>query len=368
MNAPDNGLTSPRAGRNMAAMPSIIRRPISIWQLNVAMWSIFAVLFFIRALLHLDPGPALAVSAFHLSLCLIFSGLLIAMYRRLEQRPGFGVQTAAWIIGLSLAATIIQSVAAHGLLTWAHWNDPAWSPLDLWLMRMMFFWLVYMVWSLLYFWVKAERTAKESSERVTAAQAEAQRMELQLLRSQLNPHFLFNALNGIATVVQTDSPPAASMVRELADYLRYSLEHQHDSMVRLDRELEAMMNYLHIEQARFAEELEIEITTGELARSRQVPCFLLLPLVENALKHSFQGSEPPWRVTISAEIRDELLHIEVANTGTLSNEATRGTGVGLDILQRRLAIHYPDRHAFSLIEEDGSVIAILDLEGDPCSV
>jgi len=350
--------------------PMLLRsdRPFSLWRLNFAMWSIFSALFFLRSLLHLDLLPSLWVSLFNLSLCLVLSSILVASYSRLQSSSDFGVKTAAWIIGLSLIATVIQSAAAHGLLLVTGWYpNTSWSMLDLWLLRMMFFWLVYMAWSLFYFWIRAERASKESAAKISEAQAETQRMELQLLRSQLDPHFLFNALNGIATVVQTDSPPAASMVRELADYLRYSLDHQHDTIVRLDREIEAMMGYLHIEQARFGEELHIEITTEERARRRQIPCFLLLPLVENAVKHSFQACEPPWNVTINAEMKDEVLHIVVSNTGHLQPKAEAASGVGLDILIRRLALHYPGRHRFGLSEENGTVLAKLDLEGDPCS-
>jgi LytS/YehU family sensor histidine kinase len=232
---------------------------------------------------------------------------------------------------------------------------------------MMFFWLVYMTWSLVYFWLRAEQTVHDQAQKTLQAQAEAQRMELHLLRSQLDPHFLFNALNGVATVVQTDSPAAAAMVRELADYLRYSLDHRHDTMVPLAQEIDAMMAYLRVEQARFAGELHVEITTDEVTRRREVPCFLLLPLVENAIKHSYQACEPPWHVTLSAESSEDRLVIEVRNTGTLASKPTGSGGVGLDILHRRLDLHYPGRHDLSLSEENGMVCARLELEGDPCS-
>ena len=337
-----------------------------LWRTNFAIWTGIAVLFFIRAQLNLDFLPALGISVFHLFLCLIFTSLLLVGYRRLEKRWGFGVETAGWIIGLSLMVTLIQSVAAHYLIEFMGWKASGLSQLELWLMRVMFFWLIYMVWSLLYFWLRAERAAREHDRKMLEAQADAQRMELQLLRSQLDPHFLFNALNGIATVVQAESPTASSMARELADYLRYSLDHRYDTFVPMEQEIEAMMAYLQIEQARFSEELHVEITTDEEARRKEVPCFLLLPLVENAVKHSFLKSEPPWNVTITAETAEDMLIIEVSNPGTLQTEQS-SSGVGLDILQRRLAIHYPDRHQIILTAEDGRVHARMELKGDPCS-
>jgi len=136
--------------------------------------------------------------------------------------------------------------------------------------------------------------------------------------------------------------------------------------VPLSQEIEAMMAYLRIEQTRFSEELHVEITTDDTARKREVPCFLLLPLVENAVKHSFLASEPPWNVTIVAESAGDSLTIEVTNPGSLSTEPS-SSGVGLEILQRRLAIHYPDHHQVILTEENSTVRARLILQGDPCS-
>jgi len=344
-------------------------RALRFWSLNVVMLGILATFIFLYNLLHLDLGAATGYTLFQVALCLGFIGVLMPVYRWLERRVGFGVQTAVWIVGLSLVATLVQSAAAivfGGSLNWH--RHPFLTPLDLWLLRILFFWLGYVAWSLLFFWLRAERNAQAEALRRAEAEIEAQRMELHFLRSQLDPHFLFNALNGVATVVEPSSPPSAAVVRELADYLRYSLKHRHDTMVSLAEEIEAIMAYLRIEQTRFDEELHIEITTDDRARIRQVPCFILLPLVENAVKHSFQRDEPPWAVSILAETREDWLHIEVRNSGALENSPKSSSGAGLDILRRRLALHYPQRHRFELTGQNGSVKAQLELEGNPCCV
>jgi len=343
-------------------------RHLAFWQLNVIMWCVFAVLFFARTSLHLPIWPALGLSLFQLCLCLLLTGILQTSYKKLDERIGFGVETAAWIIGLSLIATLIQSGAAHGLLTVTGWRDPSWTLLDLWLLRTMFFWLVYMVWSLFYFWLRAERSASQHGARADRAEAEAQRMELQFLRSQLDPHFLFNALNGIATVIISDPKTAVSMVRELADYLRYSLDHRHDMVVSLQDEIEALDAYFKIEQARFGSQLSVRSEIAPEAFRRSVPCFLLQPLVENAVKYSIRNTEPPWELIILGEIRDGALHLEIHNTGRLAPENHRRPGVGLENLRRRLALHYPERHAFSLQQHGRFVCADLVLEDEPCSV
>lgn len=342
-------------------------KKLPFWRLNAAMWCVFAVLFFTRVSLHLDLVAALALSLFQLCVCLLLTGLLQITYRRLERKLGFGIETAAWIIGLSLMATVIQSGAAHGLISITGWKNPHWSLLDLWLLRMMFFWLVYMLWSLLYFWVRAEHAARDQILRASAAQAEAQRMELQLLRSQLDPHFLFNTLNGIATVISSAPATAVSMVHELADYLRYSLDHRHDMVVTLESETDALNAYVKIEQIRFGDQLRVRSQIGAEALRRTVPCFLLQPLVENAVKHSLHTSEPPWELIIRAEALDQRLHIQIDNTGVLATDKGSGHGVGLENLRRRLELHYPGRHKFKLHQHDEFVCADLILEGEPCS-
>lgn len=339
-----------------------IERPVARY--SVLIWCGFAFLFFARLSFHLELHQAAVFSLFQLSLCLLLAAVLGRVYQRLEEGQHFGLHTAVWILSLSLAATIIQSCVAHGLLSVTGWHDPGWSLLELWLMRLMFFWLVYLLWSLFYFWVRAEEKASSSSRHAAEVEAAGQRMELQLLRSQLDPHFLFNALNSIAAAAPSEQVAAATMARELADYLRYSLDHRHDTVVPLDQEVEAMTAYLRIEQARFPDELRVEISADEAARHRLVPCFILLPLVENAVKHSMRTCDPPWNVSITATAAGNTLSLEVRNPGILGSEKL---GVGLEVLQRRLHLHYPGHHHLELVGEDGGVVARMDLEGEPCS-
>lgn len=360
-----------RPGRYIAGMDQKIthRYSLPIWQVNGLILAVIAGVVFMHNHLHLTFQEAFLYSLFQVVLCLIFIVGLRFVYQRLQGTMHFGARTASLIIGLSFAATLLQSIISHITITTLGWKEhPVWSPTDIWLLRLLFFWLAYMAWSLLFFWIRAEKSSHTYEQISAEAQMEAQRMELQLLRRQLDPHFLFNALNGVATIAQTDSPPAANVVRELADYLRYSLDRRHDTAVPLEEEIQAAMAYLRIEQARFDEELHVEITTDDHARSRGVPCFILLPLVENAVKHSYQMCEPPWHVDILAEAHAQTLRIEVRNTGRLQADPDSTGGAGLDILRRRLELHYPQRHQFSLETRADQVCAILLLEGDPCFV
>lgn len=344
------------------------RRLSTFWRWNIGIWTVVAVpLFFVRYTMHGDALRALGLTVFQESLSLLLCGVLYAAYERITRyRREFGLHTATFLITLSLIATGVQAAAVMSLVNLTGWRNPLWTPLEEWLMRLLFYWLVYMACSLVYFWLRAEREAHEKSLLAAESKATAQRMELQLLRAQLDPHFLFNSLNGVASVIPSDPDAAISMVLELSDYLRYSLENRNSSIIPLAAEIDAMNAYLKIEQARFGEQMSMRVKAEEDARHRNIPCFLLQPLVENAVKHSFQTAEPPWRVMVHAETLGQNLVVTVINTGRLSRDF-HGTGLGLQILRRRLHIHYPRRHRLNLHQHNDTVCAELELEGDPCS-
>lgn len=339
----------------------------SFWTVNIIGWLAIGVLLFARLQLHLDLLPALGMVTFQIGLSLVFTVFMRRGYRVLIQRSAFSIQTAAWLIGVSLAATLVQSSVAIWFISVTGWRNPSWTPHEEWLLRMMYFWLLYMVWSLLYFWIKAEKEARDLGRRAEVAEAERQRMELELLRSQLDPHFLFNALNGVATVTTSDPQLATTMVRELADYLRYSLHNRHDQVVGLRTEIEALEAYLRIEKGRFGDELKVNIDVSGDAAREKLPCFLLQPLVENAVKHSFRAGVPPWELELRAVVKGDVLDILVRNTGRLDERWEDHEGTGLTNLRRRLEIYYPGRHEFSLRQDGMMVCAELQLRGEACS-
>lgn len=339
------------------------------WRLNLAGWTLFLIPQFLNSLAaHGSAVRALGFALIAWPLEILFSGLLHPIYRRMAGTPGrFSVVTSACMIELSLVAAILQTVLIHEFASRMGWHNAKWTETEEWLLRLIFFWLVYMIWGLVYFWMKAERAARDEGRRAGEAREEARRMELYFLRSQLDPHFLFNALNGIATLIFSQPNAALEMVRELAGYLRYSLDHRHDTVTPLADEMDALAGYLKIERVRFGERLQtrIEVTPG--AGGRTVPSFLLQPLVENAVKHSLERRQPPWSLALEASVTDAgALRIVVRNTGSLAINPNRREGAGLQILRRRLELHYPERHRFLLAEVEGEVRAELEMEGDPC--
>lgn len=198
------------------------------------------------------------------------------------------------------------------------------------------------------------------------ADAEAQRAQLRMLRYQLNPHFFFNALNTIGALADESPQRVKEAVRELSGFLRYTLLDDESLEAPLRDEIRAAEHYFAVEKVRFEEDLQVEIDVSPEAGRCTVPSFLVLPLVENAVKHGQRTSPSPLRVRITGTRTDEGLTVGVANTGHWREERVEreGTETGLDNVRARLEAHYPHRHRFTLEEDDGWVRARIKIATD----
>ena len=191
------------------------------------------------------------------------------------------------------------------------------------------------------------------SERMLKVAAQANAAQLAMLRYQINPHFLFNTLNSISTLVllkQTDR--ANAMLSRLASFLRYSLVNEPAQMVSMAQEVEALKLYLDIERMRFEERLRFKVDVEPRALTGQLPSLLLQPLVENAVKYAVTTQEEGAEITLDARLAADRLVITVADSGPgLTDGPTRPTsssGVGLANIRDRLAQAYGPDHRFEL--------------------
>ena len=213
-------------------------------------------------------------------------------------------------------------------------------------------WMLLLVWSLLYFGLSYWRSIQVQQMKLLETEAANRRAELQLLKAQISPHFLFNALN--TTLAEKEDPAKVELiVQALAEYLRFSMT-QGDGLAPLAVELEALQNYLRVEKCRFEEDLEIEIDIAPDAAGTPVPTSLVQPLIENAIKFGRLTSPLPLRIRIGARRDASHLHLEVANSGVWVPEGT-GTGIGLANLRRRLALILGDTATLTTAVRDGWV-------------
>jgi two-component sensor histidine kinase len=218
-------------------------------------------------------------------------------------------------------------------------------------------WTVMLAWSVLYFGIKYYQVFQEVQKSALKSAAMAHEAQLKMLRYQLNPHFLFNTLNAISTLVlerQTDA--ANRMVTRLSSFLRYSLDNDPMQKVTLEQELSALGLYLDIEKVRFEERLRLDVDIEEEAARAMIPSLLLQPLVENAIKYGIARSETGGRLRIAARVFGGELLLELSDDGPgvelVDGRIPGAGGVGLRNTRERLRELYGEQHAFRLSETD----------------
>ena len=224
-------------------------------------------------------------------------------------------------------------------------------------------------WNLLIYWaivalVHARDYARDAQEqRVRAAQLEAGVAEarLQALTLQLRPHFLFNTLNAIAELIHEDPDAAERMVGRLADLLRRTLETDGAAEVPLATELDLIDRYLEIQAVRFQDRLQVRWEVASEARAARVPAMILLPLVENAVRHGVSTRPGPGAVGIRARREDDTLRLEVWDDGPGLAPVTQREprqGIGLANTRARLTQLYGSTHRFELVDGDPAGLVV----------
>jgi LytS/YehU family sensor histidine kinase len=215
---------------------------------------------------------------------------------------------------------------------------------------------VFIGWSGLYFGIKFWMEWVSQKEKTDNALLLARNAQFEMLRYQLNPHFLFNTLSSIRALISEENLKAREIITKISEFLRYTLIDNENNEVSLSREIEVIKNYLDIEKVRFEDELIVTFNIDERAGDFPVPIFLIHPLVENAIKHGMQTSPIPLKIVITALIEDGWLSISVFNTGKWRENLNRNyEGRGLENIKRRLEIYCPGRYTFDMVKNEDSV-------------
>ncbi len=224
---------------------------------------------------------------------------------------------------------------------------------------------VMLVWSALYFGIKYYLLSQEEKQRYLKAISMAQEAQLKMLRYQLNPHFLFNTLNAISTLIlDKDTELANSMVMKLSRFLRYSLDNDPMQQITVAEEVESLKLYLDIEEVRFGERLTLHFAISESAEKALMPSLLLQPLVENSIKYAVSRSINGGSIAVSATVEDGCLQLIVADDGPgldlRQGRLPKGGGVGLANTRERLSQIYGEKQSFRLgsTEPHGLTITI----------
>ncbi len=293
--------------------------------------------------------PTIIVTATGFSLTL----LMAAAYRRIiTMRPAYVWTLTLLILGSASALFSVIEVWAH-----ATFYQPGWQPQGIeFLGAILLDFSVLGAWSGLYYGINYYLMLAEQSERMANVAAQANSAQLEMLRYQLNPHFLFNTLNSISTLVllkQTER--ANAMLSRLASFLRYSLVGEREGLATVAQEAEALKLYLDIERTRFEARLRTRFDIAPDVMEARLPSLLLQPIVENAIKYAVTPSEEGADIVIDARRIGDRLVITVADTGPGLNgdgpqPSAQGTQVGLANIRDRLAQAYGDDHRLELAD------------------
>ena len=351
----------------------------SFWTLQGIGWGTYGLLWYVASLPVYEriDAPVYVVGVRILYYVGLGAGITLALrplYRRL------------WNRGASLVTLLTLSLVCclFGSGTWLLFFEGVKWPLDtapfsgaygassLWYFArpVVSNTIVLLAWSALYFGIKFQRDLLTQQERALRAETLAREAQIQMLRYQLNPHFLFNALNALFTMIGEDDRRARQFVHELSDFMRYSLLDTDTQTVSLREEIEVIRSFLFIEKLRYEDDLQVEFDIDSSTEAIQLPPFLIQSLVENAVKHGRATGPAPLHVRLITRKKEDVLQIDVANTGRLLPTAASRSehgGVGLKNVRERLRKLYPNRHTFSLQEEDGWVhaqIVVQQLENE----
>ncbi|CAM2064344.1 Histidine kinase [Sulfidibacter corallicola] len=356
-------------------------RATLFWKAQFLGWGLYGLGSYLARLLALNTymgmyiGPARILLAEMVRVTMAFSMTLLLhlLYRRLWARSRsyltLGAIGAICSVGCGLALMFGFKVALLPRLI----PDLAVSGPSMYLKLAFDYSMVFLAWSALYFGTRYWLDVEVHKQGLLRSEALAREAQLQMLRYQLNPHFLFNSLNSIRSLIHENPESAGEVVEELSDFLRSSLLREAVSQVTLRDEIDTLRSYLAVEKIRFEDKLVWRFEIEPETASCLLPAFLLHPLLENAVKYGMKTSPKPLRLSLSAVLREDTLHIEVANSGrwvdpeaTKDDEWGQSTGLGLRNVRERLKFSYPDGHRFTVREADGWVRARISI-GNPGS-
>ncbi len=325
----------------------------SYWACQLSGWALYAAL---SAGLFFAMGGLKASGALSLLSSTLLSLTATHVHRAFVIRHAWAELSVARLAPRVLGSSVLLAIVTQALqvllllfvfhaFTWAEASSAVFAFVVVQIAILM------LLWQVLYFGVHAIRRSRFAEVDRLSSLAAAQTAELRALRSQVNPHFLFNSLNTVRALIVEDAARAQEAVTRLSSLLRYALAAGEHQTVPLERELEMVNDYLALEALRFEERLTVVIDVAPDALRTQVPTMLLQTLVENAVKHGIARSAAGGELRVTARIDGAALALTVSNPTAPALDAERGspgTGLGLANTTDRLRLLFGDAATFAL--------------------
>ncbi len=216
---------------------------------------------------------------------------------------------------------------------------------------------VMLVWSLIYFAIHFFENSKKAEIETLIFEAAVKDFELKTLKAQLNPHFMFNAMNSIRALIEEDPQNAKDAITKLSNLMRYTLRIERTETVPLAEELKTIQDYLDLEKIRFEERLNYKIKSTTDADRVEIPPMMVQTLVENGIKHGISQITKGGELQIDAKVVDSNLMIEIRNSGKFDEEALKNSqGFGVSNTKHRLSLLYGESASLSLTNENSNTV------------
>jgi two-component system LytT family sensor kinase len=342
--------------------PFFANKNRAFWNLQFAGWGGALVLRVMTAVANAQSLNFLVVLAIGAIAGFSISLILAVIYRQLLNRRPI-ITWSVTTVALGLAVLLYAFVDAWVIALYRADNEASFATLMLGVFYLDLTLLG--AWSALYYAINYFLQVEEQADRLAHLEMQATSAQLAMLRYQLNPHFLFNTLNSISTLVllkQTE--PANAMLMRLSAFLRHTLVNEPGGKVTVEEEIDSLQLYLDIERMRFEERLRTEFRIDEAAAKAKLPSLLLQPLVENAIKYAVSPQEEGAQISVAARLVGQRLRVTVSDTGpglqktpqrpsldklvAGGNGMVTSTGVGLANIRDRLAQAYGDDHRLEI--------------------
>jgi len=324
----------------------------SFWQLQVMGGVGLYVLVLLSVLPYSNPGEFRHQTIFCATV-FVASSLLRPLCRSLLRRslPWLSLEVRAfgWSAVYGAVATFISELVKLRSVQLVRANF-----LENWLP----FSVVFFLWCTLYFSTKQWQQSVRERERLMRAESEAREARLSALRYQLNPHFLFNSLNAVSTLVLEGNTPAATrMLAQIGELLRTTLDSDASAEIPLSQELAFIEQYLAIEQTRLGGRLRVDMAISQGTLDAVIPSMLLQPLVENAVRHGVAPLIEGGTIAIESTLQDDRLLVTIRNSGprkngTLGQNGKSSRGIGIANTAERLRTLYGDNQRFLSRSQD----------------
>ncbi|TMM48263.1 sensor histidine kinase [Qipengyuania marisflavi] len=355
--------------------PFFANKNQAFWNLQLAGWGGTALLRAMSALANGQPADFLVIILIATITGFSLSLILAVIYNRLiKQQPlvTWGITALSLVLAVGVYAFVDSWVLELARPT----SDSGFARLfvgiyfiDLTLLG---------AWSALYYAINFFLQVEEQTDRLERLEAQATSAQLAMLRYQLNPHFLFNTLNSISTLVLLKrTEPANAMLTRLSSFLRHTLVTEPGGKVTVAQEVETLKLYLDIERMRFEDRLRTDFSVESEAAAARLPSMLLQPLVENAIKYGVSVLEEGAEITLMAQIVGPRLRVTISDSGPgvhvggvegglpavmATHKRRDSTGVGLANIRDRLAQAYGDDHRFEIRSpESGGFTVLIEL-------